>query len=116
MHLDLSLLLLTQCLHTNTLFPLNLGYVIVYTETECISKGHIYNLQMKFACLWGFCGSFLLFVFVVFSCLFIVVFLDTCWERAGMARKGLTSWLSCVSCFIVHLLLSHVVFWVRCGA
>ena len=34
------------------------------------------------------------------------------WSPAG---KGLTSWLSCMLCFIVFLSLSHVVSWVRCG-
>ena len=51
----------------------------------------------------------LCFVFAVFSCLFIVAL----WSSAG---KGLTSWLSCVWCFIVFLTLFHVVCWVRCGA
>ena len=52
---------------------------------------------------------YLCFLFVMFSCLFIVAL----WSPAG---KGLTSWLPCVWCFIVYLLLSHVVSWVRCGA
>ena len=49
-----------------------------------------------------FCS--LCFVFVVFSCIFIVAV----WSPAG---KGLTSLLSCV-----YVFLSHVVSWVRCGA
>ena len=53
-----------------------------------------------------FCGSFLLFMFVVFSCLYIVAL----WSPAG---KGQTS---CVWCVILYLLLSHVVTWVMCGA
>ena len=45
---------------------------------------------------------------VMLSCLFIAAF----WSCAG---KGLTSWLSCMWCFLVFLSLSHVVSWVRCG-
>ena len=47
--------------------------------------------------LWG---SFLSFMFVMISCLFIAAL----WLPAG---KGLTSWLPCVYCFIVfcHFLL-----------
>ena len=48
---------------------------------------------------------YLCFVFVMFSCLFIVAL----WSPAG---KGLTSWLSYLWCFIVLLSLSHVVSWV----
>ena len=40
-------------------------------------------------------------------CLFPVLWLP--------AEKGLTSWLSCVCCFLVFLSLSHMVSWVRCG-
>ena len=46
-------------------------------------------------------------VFLMLSRLFIVVL----WSPA---EKGLTSWLLSVV-FIVFLLLSHVVSWVRCG-
>ena len=44
---------------------------------------------------------YLCFMFVKFSCLFVVAL----WSPAG---KALTSWLSCVRCFIVILLLSYV--------
>ena len=40
------------------------------------------------------------------------LFIAALWSPAG---KGLTSWLLLVM-FIVFLLLSHVVSWVRCGA
>ena len=50
---------------------------------------------------------FLCLVFLILSCLFIAAL----WSPAG---KGLTSWLMLVM-FIVFLLLSHVVFSVRCG-
>ena len=46
-------------------------------------------------------------VFLIFSRLFI----DALWSPAG---KGLTSCVLLVM-FIVFLLLSHVVSWVRCG-
>ena len=50
-----------------------------------------------------------------YFCLVIVMFLRmfnaALWSPAG---KGLTSWLLFVM-FIVVLLLSHVVSWVRCG-
>ena len=42
------------------------------------------------------------------TCLFIAAL----WTPAG---KGLTSWLSCMFCFIVFLSLSHIVSLVRCG-
>ena len=47
------------------------------------------------------------------SCVFMLsrLFIAAFWSPAG---KGLTSWLLLVM-FIVFLLLSHVVFWVRCG-
>ena len=45
-------------------------------------------------------------VFLMLSCMFIAAL----WSPAG---KGLTSWLLLVM-FIVFLLLSHVVLWVRC--
>ena len=50
-----------------------------------------------------------------YLCLVIVMllrlFIAALWSPAG---KGLTSWLLFVM-FIVVLLLSHVVSWVRCG-
>ena len=52
---------------------------------------------------------YLCFLFVVLSCLFVIVL----WSPAG---KGLTPRLFCVLCFIIFLLLFHVVSWVRCGA
>ena len=42
------------------------------------------------------------------SCLFIAAL----WSPAG---KGLTSWFSCMWCFLVLLPLSHEASWVRCG-
>ena len=58
--------------------------------------------------------SYLCFVLACFLvCLFSCLFVVALWSPAG---KGLTSWISCVWCFIVILLLSHVVSWVRCGA
>ena len=50
---------------------------------------------------------FLCLVFLIFLRLFIAAL----WSTAG---KELTSWLLLVM-FIVFLLLSHVVSWVRCG-
>ena len=50
---------------------------------------------------------FLCLVFLMLLRLFIAAL----WSPAG---KGLTSWLLLVM-FIVFLLLSHVVFWERCG-
>ena len=50
---------------------------------------------------------FLSLVFLMLSRLFIAAM----WSTAG---KGLTSWLLLVM-FIVFLLFSHVVTWVRCG-
>ena len=50
---------------------------------------------------------FLCFVFLMLSCLFIAAL----WSPAG---KGLTYWLL-MEMFVVILLLSHVVSWVRCG-
>ena len=57
-----------------------------------------------------FVGHFccLLFVFVMIFCLFVA----SLWSPA---RRGLVSWLSCVSCFVVILSLSRLVSWVRCG-
>ena len=51
---------------------------------------------------------YLCLVSIVFSRLFIAAL----WSPEG---KGLTSWLLFVI-FIVILLLSHLVSWVRCGA
>ena len=50
---------------------------------------------------------FLCLVFLMLSCLFMAAL----WSPVG---KGLTSWLLLVM-FIVLMLLSHVVSWVRCG-
>ena len=50
----------------------------------------------------------LCFEFVMLSCLFIAAL----WLLAG---KGLTSWLSCMGCYLSFLSLSHVVSWVKCG-
>ena len=51
----------------------------------------------------------------MFLCLVFLMllrrFIAALWSPAG---KGLTSWLLLVM-FIVALLLSHVVSWVRCG-
>ena len=43
-----------------------------------------------------------MFVFVMLSCLLLAAL----WSPAG---KGLTSWLSCVLCFLVFVSLSHLV-------
>ena len=48
-----------------------------------------------------------MFVFVILSCLYLAAL----WSPAG---KGLTSWLSCLWCFLEFLSLSHMVPWVRC--
>ena len=56
-----------------------------------------------------FCGSFV-FLCLVFLML-LLLFIAALWSPAG---KGLTSWLLLMM-FIVFLLLSHVVSWVRCG-
>ena len=50
---------------------------------------------------------YLCFVFVMMSCLFIA----TLWPPA---ENSLTSWLSCLWCFLVVLSLLHVVSCVRC--
>ena len=53
--------------------------------------------------------DFCWFVFsVILSCLFLAALWSPTW-------KGLTSWLSCVWCFLMFLSLSHMVSWVRCG-
>ena len=52
---------------------------------------------------------YLCFVLVMFSFLFILVLRSPAW-------KELTSWLSCVWCFIAFLSLFHLVSWVGCGA
>ena len=62
------------------------------------------NCCMLFNLLYG---SFVIFVFLMLSRLFIAAL----WFHAG---KGLTSWLFLVM-FIVFLLISHVVKYVRCG-
>ena len=53
---------------------------------ECFFRGYI---------------LFFAFVFVVKSCLFLAAL----WSPA---RKELTSWLSCVLCFLVFVSLSHM--------
>ena len=50
-------------------------------------------------------------VCVEFSCVLSRLFIAALWSPAG---KGLTSWLLLVM-FIVFLLFSHAVSWVRCG-
>ena len=49
-----------------------------------------------------------MFVFALLYCLNLAAL----WPPAG---KGLTSWLSCVCCFLVFLSLSHMMSRVRCG-
>ena len=48
------------------------------------------------------CYLCVMFVFAMLSCMFLAALLSP-------AGKGLTSWLSCVLCFIVCLSLSHIV-------
>ena len=51
----------------------------------------------------------LMLIFVMLFCLFLAAF----WSPAG---KGLTSWLSCVLCFLnMFLALFHMAFRIRCG-
>ena len=52
----------------------------------------------------------LCFMYLAFLML-LRVFIAALWSSGG---KGLTSWLLLVM-FIVFLLLSHVISWVRCG-
>ena len=47
----------------------------------------IFLLTIPWRCF--FCGSILLFVFVILSCLFLVALLSA-------VGKGLTSWVSCI--------------------
>ena len=54
------------------------------------------------------CYLYFMFIFVMLSCLF----LPALWWHAG---KWLTSWLSCVWCFLVFLLLCLMVTRVECG-
>ena len=56
-----------------------------------------------------FCGSFVLFMYRVCHAFTSIYF--ALWSPVG---KGLISWLLFVM-FIVILLLSHLVSWVRCG-
>ena len=56
-----------------------------------------------------FCYLCVVFFFVIPSCLFLAALLSPAW-------KELTSWLSCVWCFLVSLSLSHMVSWVRFAA
>ena len=51
---------------------------------------------------------YLCFAFAVRSCLFVVAL----WSPA---EKGLISWFSYISCFIVFFVTFHVVSWFRCG-
>ena len=60
-----------------------------------------------------FCACFLLFVFHVSFCLLSFLFLVALQLPAG---RRLASWLSCVLCFLVFLLLSHVQCKVRCAS
>ena len=53
-----------------------------------------------------FFGSFLLFMLHVVVAMLSFLFLAALWSLAG---KGLTSWLSCVLCFLLFLPLSHMV-------
>ena len=55
-----------------------------------------------------FCYVCFLFVSVMLSCMFLAAL-------GSPGGKGLTSWLSCVLCFLVLLSLSHIVFRVRSG-
>ena len=59
-----------------------------------------------------FCGSFCYLCFV-----FVFVMLSRLSPAALQlpAEQGLTSWLSCVLCFIVFLSFSHLVSRVMCG-
>ena len=54
------------------------------------------------------CDLFFMYLFVIMSLLFLAAL----YSPAG---KGLTSWLSCVRCFLVLLSLSPVDYLVRCG-
>ena len=55
-----------------------------------------------------FCYLCFVFIFVMLTCLFLAA-------SGSPAGKWLTSWLSCVLCFLVLLSLSHMVFKVRYG-
>ena len=57
------------------------------------------------------CKITLLFVFCVCLSDCLVCSLQP-WSPV---EKGLTSWLSCMLCFLVFVSFSHMVSWVRCG-
>ena len=73
------------------IFPILMKYF-----PKCIGKGSFPKSQIK-SLLMLSCGHLL--------------FIAALWSPAG---KGLTAWLLLVM-FIVFLLLSHIVSWVRCG-
>ena len=79
--------------------------VALWTRFKLPSKMFLLAVPRRYF----FCGSlvFLCIVFLMLLCLFIA----SLWPSA---EKGLTSWLLLLM-FIVFLLLSHVVSWVRCG-
>ena len=59
-------------------------------------------------CSWQQLWVYLVLVFVILSCL--------CHAALWSAdRKGLTSWIPSMLCFLVYLSRSHTVSWVRCG-
>ena len=90
-------------------------FLIHFRNKDEVGPGkHVQALQWKlFYCLFSDGASFvdpfcyLCFMSVILSCLFLAAL----WSPAG---KCLTSWLSCMWCFLVFLLFSHMVSWVRC--
>ena len=75
------------------------------TNKECL-------LTVPMQCF--FCGSFLLFVFR--DCLsYCLISRSVPWSLVVTFWERLTSWLSCMWCFLVFLSLSHMMSYVRCG-
>ena len=102
-----------ECIYTIRI--LSIFFTRYWADTKLWQMDRLNDRQPKISVALLFsrvviCGSFLSFMFCVcYAFLYVIVAL---WSPTG---KGLSSWLSCVWCFIVFLSLFPVVSWVRCG-
>ena len=88
-------------------------------QTQGFGSHLISTYGLMASCLCNKCIYFITWLLLWILFVIYVLCLSCCYvyslQHCVPAWKGLTSWHSCMWCFLVFLSLSHVVSWVRCG-
>ena len=87
-------------------------FLIIPTFNKLLLKLQTYFIKMNLITFLTGPSKAVLLLWIFFCICILCLFLAALWSPAG---KELTSWLSCMWCFLVFLSLSHMLSWIRCG-